>query len=226
MQHITSLILIKKWRQMKFTKLEHSGCVVEKDGLKIVCDPVEFERGLPDLENVAAIIITHKHGDHLQLEKLSAVLDKNPEARVFTTEDATDEIPNSRVVKTGDVVNVGGFELKFFGENHAEIVPGKIPCQNIGVVIDGKIVNPGDSFDIPSNMIHPEILLVPSAAPWCKVSEGMEYIKVVKPQVAVPVHNAVLSELGDGFNNNWLRVACEEVGVELVPLGAGEGVEV
>ena len=55
---------------MKFTKLEHSGCVVEKDGLKIVCDPVEFERGLPDLENVAANINTHKQGDHLQLEKL------------------------------------------------------------------------------------------------------------------------------------------------------------
>lgn len=75
-------------------------------------------------------------------------------------------------------------------------------------------------------MTHPEILLVPSAAPWCKVSEGMEYIKVVKPKVAVPVHNAVLSELGDGFNNNWLRVACEEVGAELAPIGIGEGVEV
>lgn len=67
---------------MKFTKIEHSGCVVEKDGLKIVCDPVGFERSLPELENVVAIIITHKHGDHLQLEKLSAVLDKTRK-RVF-----------------------------------------------------------------------------------------------------------------------------------------------
>ncbi len=25
---------------------------------------------------------------------------------------------------------------------------------------------------------------------------------------------------------NWLRVACEEVGAELAPLGVGEGVEV
>ncbi len=211
---------------MKFTKLEHSGCVVEKDGLKVVCDPVEFEMSLPELDNVAAIIITHKHGDHLQPERILAILDRNPEARILTTEDTTAEIPNSEIVKNGDVVTVGGFELKFFGENHAEIVSGKIPCQNIGVVINDKIVNPGDSFDVPSEIFRPEVLLVPSAAPWCKVSEGMEYIKAVRPKIAVPVHNAVLSSLGNGFNNNWLRIVCEEVGAELAPLEAGESMEV
>lgn len=211
---------------MKITKLEHSGCVVEKDGLRIVCDPVEFETHLPEIDNVVAIVITHKHGDHLQSERISEILDRNSEARIFTTEDAAAEIPNSEIVKNGDVMMVGGFELKFFGENHASIVLGKIPCQNIGVVIDNKIVNPGDSFDVPSEMLQPEILLVPSAAPWCKVPEGMEYIKTVRPKIAVPVHNAVLSTLGNGFNNNWLRMACEEVGTELAPLEVGESVEI
>lgn len=211
---------------MKFTKLEHSGCVVEKDGLKVVCDPVEFEAVIPELDNVAAIVITHKHGDHLQPEKILAILDRNPEARIFTTEDAVSEIPNSEIVRHGDVVMVGGFELKFFGENHASIVPGKIPCQNIGVVIDGKIMDPGDSFDFSLDISQPGILLVPSTAPWCKVSEGMEYIKAVKPKIAVPVHNAVLSNLGNGFNDNWLRMACEEVGAELAPLEVGESVEI
>lgn len=37
---------------MKLTKLEHFGCVIEKDGLKVVCDPVEFETILPELNNV------------------------------------------------------------------------------------------------------------------------------------------------------------------------------
>lgn len=100
---------------MKFTKLEHSGCVIEKDGTKIVCDPVEFETSLPDLDNVVAIVVTHKHGDHLQLERISAILDRNSEAHIFTTEDASMEIPDSEIVKDGDVVTVGGFELKFFG---------------------------------------------------------------------------------------------------------------
>lgn len=211
---------------MKFTKLEHSGCVIEKDGARIVCDPVEFGTSLPELDNVVALVITHKHGDHLQPEKIAAILDRNPGVRIFTAVDTASDIPNAEAVNNGDVVNVGGFELRFFGENHAAIVPGKTPCQNIGVVVDGKIVNPGDSFDMPNDVVRPEILLVPSSAPWCKVCEGMEYIKLVQPKLAVPVHNAVLSELGNGFNNNWLRVACEEVGAELAPLKIGESVEI
>lgn len=211
---------------MKFTKLEHSGCVIEKDGARIVCDPVEFGTSLPELDNVVALVITHKHGDHLQPEKIAAILDRNPGVRIFTAVDTASGIPNAEAVNNGDVVNVGGFELRFFGENHAAIVPGKTPCQNIGVVVDGKIVNPGDSFDVPNDVVRPEILLVPSSAPWCKVCEGMEYIKLVQPKLAVPVHNAVLSELGNGFNNNWLRVACEEVGAELASLEIGESVEI
>ncbi len=211
---------------MKFTKLEHSGCVIEKDGARIACDPVEFEVSLPELDNVVALVITHKHGDHLQPEKIAAILDRNPGVRIFTPVDTASDIPNAETVKNGDVINVGGFELRFFGENHAAIVPGKIPCQNIGVVIDGKIANPGDSFDMPNGVVQPEILLVPSSAPWCKVCEGMEYIKLIQPKLVVPVHNAVLSELGNGFNNNWLRVACEEVGAELAPLKIGESVEI
>lgn len=211
---------------MKFAKLEHSGCVIEKDGARIVCDPVEFGTSLPELDNVVALVITHKHGDHLQPEKIAAILDRNPGVRIFTTTDTASDIPNAETVKNGDVVNVGGFELRFFGENHAAIVPGKIPCQNIGVVVDGKIMNPGDAFDMPDDVVQPEIVLVPSSAPWCKVCEGMEYIKLVQPKLVVPVHNAVLSELGNGFNNNWLRVACEEVGAELASLEIGESVEI
>lgn len=214
---------------MKITKLEHSGIMVEKDGKKIVCDPVEFTQKLPEMENVVAIVITHKHGDHLQPEKLLEILEKNPQARVFTAQDV--EIEG---VGAGEIERVepdvewdlDGFDLKFFGENHAEIVPGKVPCQNIGVVIDDKVINPGDSFDMPPISEQVMVLLVPSAAPWMKVHEGMEYIKAVKPEKVIPVHNAVSSELGNGFNNNWLKAACEEAGAELVALGVGESIEV
>lgn len=213
---------------MKITKLEHSGMIFEKNGKKIVCDPVEFKAELPEMTNVVAVIITHKHGDHLQLEKLEGILANNPEAKVFMTQDNEVEIEPGRLEKLPDgaIWQLGDFELRFFGENHAAIVPGTVPCENLGVVIDERIVNPGDSFDIPEMENALEVLLVPSAAPWCKVTEGMEYIKAMKPKVVIPVHNAVLSELGNGFNNNWLKMACDEVGAELKALGVGETIEV
>ncbi len=211
---------------MKVTKLEHSGMILEKNGRKIVFDPVEFESKLPELENVVAVIITHKHGDHLQREKLDEIVAQNPEVKILATADAMAELPEAEMVEAGDRKEVGGFELRFFGENHAEIVSSVVPCQNIGVVVDEMLVNPGDSFDMPEDLPNVKMLLVPSSAPWCKVPEGMDFIRRVKPEMAIPVHNAVLSKLGNGFNNNWLKSACEEIGAELKALEIGESVEV
>lgn len=211
---------------MEFTKLEHSGCVVECNGKKVVFDPVEFTMKLPELENVVAVMITHKHGDHLQMENLERLLVKNPQARILTTADAASQIPGAEIVKNGDVVNIDSFELKFFGEDHAAIVPGQVPCQNLGVVVNDKIVNPGDSYDAPASPRNPELLLVPSVAPWSKLDEAMQYIRAVQPKMVVPVHDALLSDVGNGFYNNWLKRVCEEVGARFLPLMVGESIEV
>lgn len=212
---------------MQITKLEHSGIVLDKDGKKIVFDPVEFTEKLPNLTNVIAIIITHQHGDHFQPEVLARIIEQNPEAQIFAPKDlAADEIAGHSIekVENGTIQEISNFELRFFGQNHTLIVPGVVPCLNLGVVIDEVIVNPGDSFDLPTSPERPKVLFVPSAAPWCKVSEGAEYIKQAKPEIAIPVHNAVLSELGNGFNNNWLAKAADEVGAKFVPLKPGEGI--
>lgn len=160
---------------MKITKLEHSGLAIEKDGETLICDPVEFTQKLPTFHNVVAIVTTHKHSDHLQPEVLARILQDNPRAKVFATVDAAPSVNGAIVVRDGDTYNVGGFKLDFFGKDHAAIIPGQIPCENIGVVIDDKIVNPGDSFDLPN--IKPEVLFVPISAPWCKVSESVDFIK-------------------------------------------------
>lgn len=199
---------------MKVTKLEHSGIVVEKDGKKIVFDPVEFAKKLPELENVEAIVITHVHSDHCQPDNIKAILEKNPDAKVYAPEDATAQLPEAMVVKAGDNVEVGGFKLEFYGRDHAAIFPGKVPCQNIGTVVDGKMVNPGDSFDMPENMAEIELLLVPEVAPWMKASEAVEYIQRVEPKMVIPVHDGLLSEMGKNIYDNFLRAACGEVGAE------------
>lgn len=210
---------------MKVTKLEHSGLVVEENGKKVVFDPVEFTEKLPELTGVVAIVLTHKHGDHLQIEKLTKIVSENPEVQIFTTQDTApmlNENWNVNVVKHGDVAEIEDFHLEFFGENHASIVPGVIPCQNVGVVVNGVLMNPGDSFDFLPLEKKIKVLCVPIAAPWSKVEESMNYVRTVKSEMVVPMHDAVLSELGKTFNNNWVKTAAEEVGAECAILAAGE----
>ena len=204
---------------MKIIKLEHSGIIVEKDGQNIVFDPVEFASTIPAIENVVAIIITHQHSDHFQQEVVAKILAANPNAQIFTTSDTAPRIANAIIVGAGDSRTVGGFKLDFFGKDHAAIVPGQIPCENIGVVVDDSFVNPGDSFDLPN--VQAKVLFTPISAPWLKIVESMDFIEKAKPQIVIPAHDALLSKLGEQISGNWVKKACETVGATYAELKPG-----
>ena len=205
---------------MKITKLEHSGLIIEKDGQRIVFDPVEFTGTVPAIENVVAIVVTHKHSDHFQPDTISRILSTNSGVQIFTTGDTAPQIANANIVSAGDSRVVGSFKLDFFGKDHAAIVPGQIPCENIGVAVDDILINPGDSFDLPN--IQGKILFTPISAPWLKIVESMDYVEKARPQIVIPVHDALLSELGEQISSNWVKKACETVGATYVELKPGE----
>jgi len=208
---------------MKITKFEHSGFAVEKDGKVLVFDPVEFTEKLPELTNVVGVIVTHKHGDHCQPEVISRIMAANPGAELIVSAQTAEIVNGASVAVAGDTRDVAGFQLSFFGRDHAAIIPGQVPCDNIGVVVDGLLVNPGDSFDLPE--VQAKVILAPIAAPWCRVSETIDFVKNARAQVVIPFHDAVLSELGMGFNCNWVKNACAEIGAKFVQLGLNESFE-
>lgn len=211
---------------MKITKLEHSGLVVEEDGQKLVFDPVELAGfQLPQLDDVAVIIITHEHGDHLQPEKLRDIMQRNPQAKLLTAEDVELDLPGLQRVHAGDRIEIGPFNLEIFGRDHAKIVEGEVPCQNIGVIVNQRLINPGDSFDLPPTKIEHAVLMVPSVAPWSKLAESMDYITAVRPAFALPVHDAILSDFGKQIYFAWLAKTCAQVGAEWLELAPGDEFE-
>ena len=207
---------------MEITKLEHSGIVIEKDGERIVFDPVEFNKTIPRLNNVVAVIITHKHSDHLQIEIIKRIIRDNSDAKIITTSDTASFIEDPIIVKGGESCEIGGFKLDFFGKDHAAIIPGQIPCENIGVVVNGSIVNPGDSFDYSD--VGAKVLFVPISAPWLKIAESMDFVDRIKPKIVIPVHDALLSDLGKSISENWMKKACDKAGAEYKDLSFGENV--
>lgn len=209
---------------MKITKLEHSGIAFEQSGKTLLCDPVEIQAKLPVFNNVVAIIITHEHGDHFQPEVVARILSQNPNAQIFTTADNSENLPQATIASAGDEFTIENFRLKFFGKDHAPILDGQVPCQNLGVVIDDQIVNPSDSFDSP-NLPSPEVLFVALSAPWCKIQEILNYIATIKPQKVIPIHDAVLSDFGKQVNNNWIQNFCEESNIEFHALSLGQHLE-
>ena len=57
-----------------------------------------------------------------------------------------------------------------------------------------------------------DVVAVPAAAPWLKVSEAMDFITAVKPKKAFLMHDIMLSDTGQ---------ACTTAGAELLTLQIG-----
>lgn len=79
-------------------------------------------------------------------------------------------------------------------------------------MINEEIYYPGDSFAEPGAPV--KTLALPIAAPWMKTSEGMDFLTKLKPECAFPTHDAILSDAGKGFVDNWIKMAAEKAGTK------------
>src|SRR5688572_6267074 len=130
---------------MQLTKFKHACFTLTKDNQTIVVDPGVFSTDFIVPENVAAVIITHEHPDHLDLVQLQAIADKNPDVTVVAYDSITAQLNQFKTqpVAAGDSITIGGFSLDFYGGEHA-VIHSSIPViANLGVMIDGKVYYPG-----------------------------------------------------------------------------------
>lgn len=189
---------------MKLTKYEHACFTVEKDNHTVVVDPGAFTTNFVVPTNVVAVIITHEHFDHFDKTHLQAIIDKNPTAVIVSHEGITAELTDftTKTVHAGETIQIEPFEFTFFGGEHALIHTSVPRIANLGILIDGRIYYPGDSFVTPS--VPVEVLAVPTSAPWLKISEAMDFLTAVHPRLAFSTHDALSSEQGMAISDRWL----------------------
>ena len=213
---------------MKLTKYEHSCVVLEKGGKSLVVDPGGLSGSFVMPDDCVGVVVTHEHFDHLDQEKLQTIITAKPDVKIYTNKAVvallSDELKNvSATVSTGDTVQVGDFSLEFVGGIHEEVRPELVRCENTGVIVDGVFYHPGDAHFVPEKSV--KWLGIPLNAPWSKVSETNEFVKAVKAEHAIPIHNGLLSEAGIPTYQNHVTAACEMVGTEYVPVTVGENIE-
>jgi L-ascorbate metabolism protein UlaG (beta-lactamase superfamily) len=197
---------------MKLTKYEHACFTVEKEGQILVVDPGGFTSDFIAPENVVGVVVTHEHQDHFDHEQIAAIIDKNPNAIIIGHNDIMKQIEvfTTKSVAAGDTVEVGPFSLEFFGGEHAVIHPSMPVVANLGVMINDLLYYPGDSFTLPEKPV--DVLALPIGAPWLKISETMDFLTAVKPRLAFPTHDAVLSNIGKSLPDRMLTGFAESYG--------------
>ncbi len=200
---------------------------MEELGNKLVIDPGIFSKSLPEVRDVVAVVITHVHQDHLDLSKLEKIFSDNPAAKLYTVEAVADELKGrfSPVIVTGgEKVEIGPFNLEFFGGLHAPIHKTYPRTENVGIMINSKVYYPGDSFINPEKPV--EFLAVPASAPWMRVGEAMDFVDTLQPVNAFPTHDAILSDVGAAIHYRLLDGAAQTAGSKFQVLKTGEEIAI
>ena len=103
-------------------------------------------------------------------------------------------------------------------------LPGPVlkpPMENVGYLVDGTLLHPGDSYLVPDVAV--ETLLVPTSGPWAKLGESVDFVRAVKPSRTIQIHDLMLSEVGRG---SFAQFIGDLTGIPLETLELGQTVTV
>jgi L-ascorbate metabolism protein UlaG (beta-lactamase superfamily) len=215
---------------MELTKFGHA-CVRVSDGdRRLVIDPGVFTDVPQALADIDAVLITHEHADHLDVDKLAAAAGQNQALRIWAPQAVADQLAGNAAladrvsaVGPGQSFLAGGLQVRTYGGQHA-LIHSSIPViSNVGYLVGDAVYHPGDSYVVPNAIV--EAVLVPINAPWSKLAEAMDFTVSVRAPRAFQVHDGLLNDVGRGFYESQLARIGEFYGVtRFRHLDAGESV--
>lgn len=191
---------------MTITKYGHACLIVASPQAKIVIDPGEFTEIPSIITDVAAVVVTHKHADHLSFSNLESIRDSNPNFVLYGPQDVIDECANiavkKQVIASDTVVQIADMNVSFYATDH-NVIYQTSPCKTLAIKIDDQLYYPGDSFHLIPD--HVMAVAVPISAPWLKSAESIAFAQAINADVAFPTHDGLLNDIGLNVTNTWLE---------------------
>jgi L-ascorbate metabolism protein UlaG (beta-lactamase superfamily) len=208
--------------KIKVKKLGHCCLLIETESTRILTDPGTYSTLQDEENNIDLILITHEHTDHLHVDSLKKVLLNNKKSLIVTNKSVgailEKEGIDFKIVSHKQNITFNNILIEGFGEKHAEIYSSWNSVENTGYFISNNLFYPGDALTDPEKPVN--ILALPVAGPWMKISESIDYALKLKPKHCFPVHDGILKQAG--LVHRLPFKILPENGIEFVPMLEGD----
>jgi len=224
---LPSIIAIGDGMTKVVTKFGHA-CVRIDDGDRaIVIDPGPWSEPERALDGVRAILITHEHFDHLDVDAVLTAANRDPELLIWAPRPVAEQLATlgDRIVPVhpGAEFEAGGFEVAAYGGQHEIIHPSIPVVDNVAYWVDG-IYHPGDSFTVPTRPTS--LLCVPLQAPWSTTGQVIDFTIAVRAPRAFQIHEYMLTDFGRDFCERRVSAAVEPYGIDFFHIDSHGATEV
>jgi len=216
---------------MRIAHLGHSCLLIDIADQRILIDPGGFSPGIVDVTGIGVILVTHQHADHVDLHRLPAILETNPQTRMYAEPQAAAVMEEAGIaadlVVSGSTLTFGRVEVTPVGEQHALINEALPRVGNLGFVLrsegEPSLFHPGDDYDAEPGPV--DILALPLNAPWAASRDTVDFVRRISPRVSIPIHDALLSDIGRRLYLSHVQTFGPD-GMEIRDLSDGVPVEV
>lgn len=182
---------------LAITFIGHGTLMMEFNGKVIHIDPMGNYADYSKLPKADLILITHEHGDHLDLAAIEKV--KKESTEVILTKVCSEKCKDGKVMKNGDSGTFAGLKIEAAPAYNIKNVrsegnPFHPKGVGNGYVIqfgDKKVYVAGDTENIPemTNLKNIDIAFLPMNLPYTMTPEMVrEAVKLFQPKILYPYH--------------------------------------
>jgi L-ascorbate metabolism protein UlaG (beta-lactamase superfamily) len=177
--------------ELKITFIGHGTIMLSYAGKVIQVDPVSMYADYAALPKADLILITHEHGDHLDVKAIQAT--SAPNTVLIVNPGAAMNLPNGTVLKNGETRSVGDIKVEAVPAYNLE-KPFHPKGNGNGYVLTlgGKrLYIAGDTENVPEIKALKEIdiAFLPMNLPFTMTPEQVaDTAKAIQPKVLYPYH--------------------------------------